>query len=107
MPLTLKIFLDHNDTASGNIYLDDGISFDYEKGDYIYLKITFADGQLTIEDKSWSYQDQTPYSTNKSLFSTEVNNVIVSSISFKKEYKLLEGIKIGERGLKTTIKLND
>lgn len=34
-------------TAEGTLYIDDGESFDYRTGKYIYAKITFKDKILT------------------------------------------------------------
>jgi alpha 1,3-glucosidase len=109
MPLTLKIFLDHNETAKGYIYLDDGISFDYQNGHYIYLKITYSESQLLIEDMTTQIlsQDHSISKTDKYISSVKIKTIIVKNISSAREFNLIEGIKIGERGLKTTIKLND
>ena len=37
---------DKSGKASGNLYLDDGKSFDYQSGGKVYMKFTFEDGQL-------------------------------------------------------------
>ncbi|KAF9412292.1 hypothetical protein BGZ94_001083 [Podila epigama] len=46
-PFTLVITLDKKGEASGRLYLDDGESFDYEKGDYILREFKVANGVLT------------------------------------------------------------
>lgn len=50
-PLTLDVFLDaHHSAAAGRIYLDDGISFDYERDDqFIDGLFSFADNRLQFE----------------------------------------------------------
>jgi len=40
-PFTLLISLDLKKEATGDIYLDDGISYKYEKGDYCWRTFTF------------------------------------------------------------------
>ena len=40
-PVSLDIVVDGSNAAKGNIYLDDGITFDYEKDDYIKANIVF------------------------------------------------------------------
>jgi alpha 1,3-glucosidase len=35
-PFTLRIALDGNESASGDLYLDDGTSYNYEKGDSVW-----------------------------------------------------------------------
>jgi len=32
--------------AEGDLYVDDGYTFDYKNGAYIYMKFTFRGGQL-------------------------------------------------------------
>ncbi|KAG0377053.1 hypothetical protein BGX24_006795 [Mortierella sp. AD032] len=46
-PFTLVIALDSNGEASGRLYLDDGESFNYEKGDYILREFKVSKGVLS------------------------------------------------------------
>ncbi|KAL3675895.1 hypothetical protein R1sor_025843 [Riccia sorocarpa] len=46
-PYTLVIALNGTYEARGELYIDDGKSFDFEKGAYIHRLFTFADGRLT------------------------------------------------------------
>ncbi|KAM7290042.1 putative glucosidase II [Ixodes scapularis] len=47
-PYTLQIALDkESKSAEGTLYVDDGLSFQYKKGDFLYLKYRFADNKLT------------------------------------------------------------
>ncbi|CAB4000528.1 Neutral alpha-glucosidase AB, partial [Paramuricea clavata] len=61
-PYTLVVALHKKGEAEGKLYLDDGISFDYQKGKYAYREITFKQGKLEsksldssshYETKSW------------------------------------------------------
>ncbi|KAK9766590.1 glucosidase II, partial [Basidiobolus ranarum] len=45
-PFTLVIALDNQGSAEGELYLDDGESYDYQSGAYIHRKFTFANGLL-------------------------------------------------------------
>ncbi|XKL63534.1 hypothetical protein PGB90_005898 [Kerria lacca] len=45
-PFTLIVALDINGTASGQLYLDDGESFEYRNGKYLLLHFTFLNNQL-------------------------------------------------------------
>ena len=46
-PYTLVIVLDKNDKAQGEVYIDDGESFDYKSGAYIHRRFEFSAGALT------------------------------------------------------------
>lgn len=60
-PITLYIGLDRDGKAAGTLYIDDGKSFDYKEGKFIYVSFTFSDGILDaklinppgIETKVW------------------------------------------------------
>lgn len=49
-PYTFVIVLSRDQTASGELYVDDGDSFDYESGAYIRRAFSFADGILESKD---------------------------------------------------------
>ena len=54
-PISLDIFLDSAGTAEGTAYLDDGQTFDYKTGKYIYGRLSFSRKTLTYEitDGKW------------------------------------------------------
>lgn len=45
-PVTLHIAVDRNGRASGNLYIDDGKSFDYKEGKFIYVNFKYENGLL-------------------------------------------------------------
>eukprot|EP00698_Gefionella_okellyi_P003681 TRINITY_DN13443_c0_g1_i1.p1 TRINITY_DN13443_c0_g1~~TRINITY_DN13443_c0_g1_i1.p1 ORF type:complete len:898 (+),score=174.31 TRINITY_DN13443_c0_g1_i1:386-2695(+) len=45
-PFTLLVALDHRGQASGDLYLDDGRSFNYQRGEFVHREFHFADGEL-------------------------------------------------------------
>ena len=47
--ICLLIAIDDNNYAEGNLFLDDGESRNYEKGDFIYCKFKYENGKLTNE----------------------------------------------------------
>jgi alpha 1,3-glucosidase len=49
-PYTLVITLSKSGTAKGELYVDDGESFDYESGAYIHREFEFSDGVLVSRD---------------------------------------------------------
>ncbi|OZJ06992.1 hypothetical protein BZG36_00191 [Bifiguratus adelaidae] len=48
-PFTLIVALDEEGNAEGELYLDDGETFDYEKGAYIHHRFTFKNNRLTTQ----------------------------------------------------------
>ncbi|KAJ5803861.1 CAZyme family GH31 [Penicillium psychrosexuale] len=49
-PYTLLITLDKNGEAEGSLYVDDGETFDYERGAYIHRRFNYRDSVLSSED---------------------------------------------------------
>jgi len=60
-PITLHVALDKNGEAEGTLYIDDGQSFEYREGKFIYIQFKYANGNLEakminppgIETKVW------------------------------------------------------
>jgi len=46
-PYTLTVAPDAAGTATGSLYIDDGKSYDYRDGKFVYVKFTYGDGKLT------------------------------------------------------------
>lgn len=46
-PYTLVVVLDSEARATGELYVDDGETFDYQSGAYIWRNVTFANGKLS------------------------------------------------------------
>lgn len=57
-PFTLIVALDINGTASGQLYIDDGDSFDYREGKYIHLQFSYLNNQLLSQ-----FVDKTQFQT--------------------------------------------
>ncbi|CAG8002493.1 unnamed protein product [Penicillium olsonii] len=49
-PYTLIITLDKNGEAEGTLYVDDGETFDYERGAYIHRRFNYRESALSSED---------------------------------------------------------
>lgn len=49
-PFTLVIVLDQNSEADGTLYVDDGETYDYERGGYIHRHFNFKDSTLSSEN---------------------------------------------------------
>lgn len=69
-PYTLVIALNRSLEAEGELYVDDGRSYDYEKGAYIYRRFVFSNGRLNSMNLA----------SNKSNKKTLYSNCIVERI---------------------------
>lgn len=49
-PYTLVIALNSSQEAEGEVYIDDGKSFEFKEGAYIHRRFSFANGKLTSSD---------------------------------------------------------
>ncbi|KAK2814169.1 hypothetical protein FQN50_000573 [Emmonsiellopsis sp. PD_5] len=49
-PYTLVVVLDRNGQAEGTLYVDDGETYDYEKGAFIHRRFSFAESALSTQD---------------------------------------------------------
>lgn len=49
-PFTLVVVLGNDGIADGELYLDDGESFEYQDGAYIHRRFSFSNGALSSED---------------------------------------------------------
>jgi alpha 1,3-glucosidase len=49
-PFELIVALDGNGTAEGRLYVDDGHTFAYEKGGFVYKRFVFQGNELTASD---------------------------------------------------------
>ncbi|KAJ1799773.1 glucosidase II, partial [Coemansia sp. RSA 2399] len=74
-PFTLYIYMGRNGTAAGKLYVDDGESFNYEKGAFIERELSFADAKLTSRASL-----QTEESPLQKAFLENMNTVRVERI---------------------------
>ncbi|KAF5834709.1 glycosyl hydrolases family 31-domain-containing protein [Dunaliella salina] len=73
-PVTLVVALDANNQASGDLYLDDGHSFAFKRGEYLHRSFTFNGGQLQ--------STPAPTATNTPPGSLQLPTVTVERIVF-------------------------
>jgi len=57
-PISLDIVLDESKTAKGDLYLDDGITFNYKQDDYIKSNVVFDGSNLSYSIESGKRQTQ-------------------------------------------------
>ncbi|KKY28395.1 putative alpha glucosidase ii [Phaeomoniella chlamydospora] len=76
-PFTLVVVLDDAGTATGELYIDDGESFDYESGAFIHRKFNFRNAALTSMPLSASKHGSKTSSYLKSMDQVRVERVVV------------------------------
>ncbi|CAG8521039.1 16051_t:CDS:10, partial [Dentiscutata erythropus] len=80
-PFTLVIALNENNEAIGSLYLDDGETYDYEKGYFVYRQFVFTAGKLASTSLSLIDNDKNIYA--KSTNSVHVEQIIVLGLDVK------------------------
>ncbi|XP_062007398.1 probable glucan 1,3-alpha-glucosidase [Rosa rugosa] len=81
-PYTLVIALNSSQAAEGELYVDDGKSFEFQQGSYIHRRFVFADGKLTSLNLA-------PAQTQ---FSSEcvIERIILQGLSTRQKSALIE-----------------
>ncbi|KAF2096180.1 alpha glucosidase II [Rhizodiscina lignyota] len=75
-PFTLVVVLGNDGSADGELYLDDGESFDYQEGAYIHRRFAFSNGILSSEDIAVAKGSKTE-KYHKSMKDVRVEKIIV------------------------------
>ncbi|KAK6820130.1 hypothetical protein RU639_007401 [Aspergillus parasiticus] len=96
-PYTLVVVLDKNGEADGTLYVDDGETFDYERGAYIHRRFHFHDSTLSSEDIGTKGPKTAEYL--KAMASVRVERVVV--IDPPKEWQEKSTVTVIEDGAKT------
>ena len=79
-PYTLLITLSPNGTAEGDLYVDDGESYDYQEGAFIHRKFSFAQNTLTsseIETDTQSNKGKKRRNYLKTMDRVRVEKIII------------------------------
>ncbi|KAJ9098154.1 hypothetical protein QFC21_004483 [Naganishia friedmannii] len=84
-PFTLVIALGREGTAEGELYLDDGESFGYQKGEYVWrgFKAVSTTGETTVTSFSKSQENSIDVSTvsvNDNAWANKVSDVRVEKV---------------------------
>lgn len=88
-PITLLVALDENNESEGIIYLDDGLSFNFQKGEFIFRKFTLKN--MTITSRRVENETSVPDVLNNSI----IEQIIVYGIDdrpviFQNSFNLCE-----------------
>jgi hypothetical protein len=86
-PLSLKVYVDKNNKAEGNYYLDDGRSIELE-GHYLYLYFAFDNGKMKIgnmnianEVMNGPIKDIIPYWNTIEIHGYSNNSALVGEVN--------------------------
>uniref|UniRef100_A0A9I9DT50 Glucosidase II subunit alpha n=2 Tax=Cucumis melo TaxID=3656 RepID=A0A9I9DT50_CUCME len=63
-PYTLVVALNSSQTAEGELYIDDGKSFEFKQGAFIHRRFVFSDGKLTSLNVGPIASSSTKFSSN-------------------------------------------
>lgn len=96
-PYTLVIVLDKNGEADGTLYVDDGETFDYERGAYIHRQFRFQGSTLSSQDIGTKGPKTAGYS--KAMADVRVERLVV--IDPPKEWQEKASVTVVEDGATT------
>ncbi|KAF7720199.1 Mannosyl-oligosaccharide alpha-1,3-glucosidase [Penicillium ucsense] len=96
-PYTLVITLNKDSEAEGTLYVDDGETFDYERGGYIHRRFRYQDSVLSSEDIATKGANTAEYLKTMSGVSVERLIVIDPPTSWKSK----TSVTVMEDGAKT------
>lgn len=85
--ITLNIYLDKEMKAEGSLYLDDGETFAYQTGEFIYLLFSFKEMNLQIRQLNTSYIDKDRFFSK--LFFEEIK---IYGMKLSNGYKLVNSL---------------
>ncbi|PQE23768.1 glucosidase II alpha subunit protein [Rutstroemia sp. NJR-2017a BBW] len=91
-PYTLVIALDKQGKAQGELYVDDGETFDYEAGAYIHRAFDFKDNKLSSKNLGTKGKLTDKYV--KSMKNVKVEKIII--VGAPKEWKGWRSVKVGK-----------
>ncbi|CAG8768555.1 14417_t:CDS:1, partial [Dentiscutata heterogama] len=86
--------------ANGSLYLDDGETYDYEKGQFVHLQFTFSNRTLISKSLTLLKNDKNLYA--QSINSVRVERIIVLGLDLKPKSvfaNCIDGIKTLKREL--------
>lgn len=95
-PYTLVVVLGQDGTAEGTLYVDDGETFDYQRGAYIHRRFRFADSTLSSEDIGTKGPKTGEYL--KTMASLRVEKIVV--VGAPAEWQQKSSVTIEEEGAK-------
>jgi alpha 1,3-glucosidase len=90
-PYTLVIVLDKSGAAKGELYVDDGETFDYQQGAYIYREFEFKDNVL--ESKNIGTKGKLTDKFLKTIKSVGIDRVII--VGAPKAWEGKTSVKVG------------
>ena len=98
-PYTLIITLDKNGEAEGTLYVDDGETFDYERGAYIHRRFNYRESALSSEDIGTKGAKTAEYL--KAMSGVTVERVVV--VDPPTEWKDKQTVTVIEDGAKLSL----
>ncbi|KAJ2161329.1 glucosidase II [Coemansia sp. RSA 552] len=99
-PFTLYVYISRAGTAAGKLYMDDGESYDYERGAFLERDLAFADGTLTSRPSERTTASPEQAAFARSMASVRVERVVLVGLS-----RPLTKASVSEGGEERTVEL--
>lgn len=103
-PYTLFITLSDDQTAEGELYVDDGESFDYASGAYIHRQFTLTDKKLTSTNAGRKPKAGSAY--RKSMKDIRIERIIVVGVPKRFTGKKVQVTQAGHKW-ETTVTVSE
>ncbi|KAF1996426.1 glycoside hydrolase family 31 protein [Amniculicola lignicola CBS 123094] len=99
-PFTLVVVLGKDGNAEGTLYIDDGETFDYEKGAFIHRRFAFDAGRNILTSSNLAKPSNTVKTETylKSMAKVRVEKIII--VGAPKEWKNKKEVNVMEEGAK-------
>ena len=98
-PITLVIVLDKSDDATGELYMDDGDSFDFQHGAHIHRKFSYASSRSILSSDDIGIQGKLTAGFLKRMDKVRVEKVVV--VGAPSEWKGKRWVLVVEEGDKS------
>ncbi|KAJ9207308.1 CAZyme family GH31 [Paecilomyces variotii] len=96
-PYTLVVTLDKNSQADGTLYVDDGETFDFERGAYIHRRFSFSDSTLASENLGTKGPKTAEYL--KAMSGVRVEKIII--VDAPQQWQEKSSVTVIEEGAKS------
>ncbi|KAK4995943.1 glucosidase II [Elasticomyces elasticus] len=95
-PFTLVVVLGNSGDAEGELYLDDGESFEYEAGAYIHRKFAYSGTTLTLSSEDLSIEGKKTKQYLQTMMDVRVEKIII--IGAPESWKTKSEVGVSEEG---------